>query len=165
MTSGFFEALGTPLQDGRRFAERHERAKIAGAIVSESTARYLFPDEDAVGRTLPFNMPMMAMTRDTAFIGVVDDMKYQGLDAPPAGAIYVPWQLRPMGRSHQVVRTSGDPRALIPTVRDLITQLNPALPIPDVRTLDDHIADSIAGRRLQGVPAARLDPLIALKGE
>ena len=59
-----------------------------------------------------------------------------------------------MGLSHLVVRTSGDPRALIPTVRDLITQLNPTLPVPDVRTLDDHIADSIAGRRLQVVPAA-----------
>ena len=77
-----------------------------------------------------------------------------GLDAPPAASIYVPWQLRPMGLSHLVIRTSGDPKTLIPTVRDLITQLNPTLPVPDVRTLDDHIADSIAGRRLQVVPAA-----------
>ena len=161
VTSGFFEALGTPLQDGRSFTERDGAAEIAGAIMSESAARFLFPDENPVGRTAPFNMPRLAMTRDTAFIGVVDDMKYHGLDAPRAGSVYVPWQLRPMGLSHLVVRTSGDPRALIPTVRDLITELNPTLPVPDVRALDDHIANSIAGRRLQLLAAATI-ALLAL---
>ena len=53
-----------------------------------------------------------------------------------------------------MVKTSGDPTTLVPTLRDLITELNPTLPLPEVRTLDDHIADSIAGRRLQLVPAA-----------
>ena len=165
VTSGFFDALGTPLRAGRRFAERDELAELGGAILSESTARFMFADEDPVGRHPDFSVSAMAITRDTPIIGVVDDMKYQGLDAPSTGAIYVPWQRRPMGLSHLVVRTTGDPAALVPTLRDLIMQLNQTLPLPDVRTLDDHIAGSIAGRRLQLVPAvAALALAVAMVG-
>ena len=159
VTSAFFDALGTPLQTGRRFTERDELGELGGAILSESTARFMFADEDPVGRKPDFSVAAMAITRDTPIIGVVDDMKYQGLDAPSIGAIYVPWQRRPMGLSHLVVRTTGDPTTLVPTLRDLIMQLNPTLPLPEVRTLDDHIAGSIAGRRLQLVPAAAVAAL------
>ena len=49
---------------------------------------------------------------------------------------------------------AGDPMALVPAVRDLIRTLNPSLPAPEVRTLADHVAGSIADRRLRVVPAA-----------
>ena len=61
-----------------------------------------------------------------------------------------------------MVRTAGDPSGLVPAVRDLILSLNPGLPVPEVRTLDDHVADSIAGRRLQMVPAAAVGGLALL---
>ena len=79
-------------------------------------------------------------------------MKYRGLAADRDASIYVPWQQRPMGMSYLVVRSSGDPAALVPTLRRLIARLDPTLPLPQVRTLEDHVADSIAGRRLQLVP-------------
>ena len=81
-------------------------------------------------------------------------MKYQGLAAPRAGSLYVPWPRVPTGVSHLVVRTTGDPLALAPAIRDLIRTLNPSLPVPEVRTLEDHVAGSIADRRLSVVPAA-----------
>ena len=87
-------------------------------------------------------------------VAVVDDMKYQGLAAPRAGSFYVPWPRVPTGVSHLVVRTSGDPMALAPAIRDLIRTLNPSLPVPEVRTLEDHVAGSIADRRLRVLPAA-----------
>ena len=68
--------------------------------------------------------------------------------------MYVPWRRVPTGVSHLVVRTAGDPLALAPAVRDLIRTLNPSLPIPEVRTLADHVAGSIADRRLRAAPAA-----------
>ena len=81
-------------------------------------------------------------------------MKYQGLDAPRAGSVYVPWPRVPSGVAHLVVRTTGDPLALAPAIRDLIRTLNPSLPVPEVRTLADHVAGSIADRRLRVLPAA-----------
>ena len=95
-------------------------------------------------------------------LGVVADMKYAGLDGARAPSIYVPWRHRPTGLSHLVVRTAGDPSRLLPAVRDVILSLNPGLPVPGVRTLDDHVADSIAGRRLQMVPAVAVGTLALL---
>ena len=78
----------------------------------------------------------------------------RGLAAPAGGTIYVPWPRVPTGVSHLVVRTTGDPTALAPAVRDLVRSLRPALPVPEVRSLADHVAGSIAERRVRALPAA-----------
>ena len=70
------------------------------------------------------------------------------------GTIYVPWQRVPIGVPYLVVRTTGDPMALAPEVRDLVQTLHPSLPAPEVRPLADHVAGSIAERRLRALPAA-----------
>ena len=159
VTSGFFEALGTSLEDGRRFRVEDERAAIPNVILSASAARFLFRDDGAIGKSMGWTVERMALTRDTAVLGVVGDMKYRGLAAERDASIYVPWPLRPMGMSYLVVRSRGDSSALIPALRRLIARLDPTLPLPEVRTLEDHVADSIAGRRLQLVPAAALAAL------
>jgi len=106
-----------------------------------------------------FAIEAMAVTADTRVLGVVADMKYAGLEGDRDASVYVFWQLRPVGLSHLVVRSSANPATLIPTVRSLIGELNPNLPLPDVRTLESHIADSITGRRLQLLPALALAAL------
>ena len=159
VTSGFFEALGTSLEDGRRFRVEDERAVIPNAILSVSAARFIFRDDSVIGKSMGWAVERMALTRDTTVLGVVGDMKYRGLAADRDASIYVPWPQRPMGLSHLVVRSSGDPSALIPTLRRLIARLDPTLPLPEVRLLEDHVADSIAGRRLQLVPAVAVAAL------
>ena len=159
VTSGFFEALGTSLEDGRRFRVEDERAVIPNAILSVSAARFIFRDDSVIGKSMGWAVERMALTRDTTVLGVVGDMKYRGLAADRDASIYVPWPQRPMGLSHLVVRSSGDPSALVPILRRLIARLDPTLPLPEVRTLEDHVADSIAGRRLQLVPAVAVAAL------
>ena len=159
VTSGFFEALGTSLEDGRRFRVEDERAVIPNAILSVSAARFIFRDDSVIGKSMGWAVERMALTRDTTVLGVVGDMKYRGLAADRDASIYVPWPQRPMGLSHLVVRSSGDPSALVPTLRRHIARLDPTLPLPEVRTLEDHVADSIAGRRLQLVPAVAVAAL------
>ena len=159
VTSGFFEALGTSLEDGRRFRVEDERAVIPNAILSVSAARFIFRDDSVIGKSMGWAVERMALTRDTTVLGVVGDMKYRGLAADRDASIYVPWPQRPMGLSHLVVRSSGDPSALVPILRRVIARLDPTLPLPEVRTLEDHVADSIAGRRLQLVPAVAVAAL------
>ena len=65
--------------------------------MSASTARFLYPDADAVGRGPRFAAERFGITRETTVQGVVADMKYAGLEAGPAASIYVPWRHRPMG--------------------------------------------------------------------
>ena len=124
-------------------------------MLSETAARFVYANEDPIGRSMPYGVEVLDIARgESPVIAVVDDMKYQGLAAPRAGSVYVPWRRVPTGVSHLVVRTTGDPLALAPMVRDIIRTLDPSLPIPEVRTLADHVAGSIADRRLRAVPAA-----------
>ncbi len=154
VTRGYFAALGARLRNGRRFEAADDFADVGPVMLSETAARFVYPDEDAVGRALPYNIEALDIARRAPIVAVVEDMKYEGLAAPRAGSIYVPWQRVPTGVSHLVVRTTGDPLALAPAVRDLIRNLNPSLPVPEVRTLEDHVAGSIAERRLRVLPAA-----------
>ncbi|MCE2515611.1 MAG: FtsX-like permease family protein, partial [Acidobacteria bacterium] len=154
VTRGYFAALGTRLREGRRFEAADDFADVGPVMLSETAARFVYPDEDAVGRPLPYNIDALDIAHRAPIVAVVDDMKYEGLAAPRAGSIYVPWQRVPTGVSHLVVRTTGDPLALAPAVRDLIGNLNPSLPVPEVQTLEDHVAGTIAERRLRVLPAA-----------
>ena len=155
VTRGYFAALGTQLLEGRRFDAADNLAEAAPVMLSETAARFVYRGEDPVGRSIPYGVEALGIARgESPVIGVVNDMKYQGLAAPRAGSVFVPWQRVPTGVSHLVARTTGDPAALAPAIRDLIRTLNPQLPVPAVRTLADHVAGSIAERRLRVLPAA-----------
>ncbi len=158
VTRGYFAALGTRLREGRRFDVADNLAETSPVMLSETAARFVYPSEAPeapLPRPLPYGaMPALGIARRAPVIAVVDDMKYAGLAAPRAGSFYVPWPRVPTGVSHLVVRTTGDPMALAPAVRDLIRTLDPSLPVPNVLSLEDHVASSIAGRRLRALPAA-----------
>ena len=155
VTAGYFEALGTPLADGRRFDAGDDLAEVSPVMLSETAARLVYPNQDPVGRPMVYDFDVLGIARgDSPVVAVVGDVKHRGLDAPRAGSMYVPWRRAPTGVAHLVVRTTGDLAALAPAVRDLIRTLNPSLPIPEVRTLADHVAGTIAERRLRVVPAA-----------
>lgn len=156
VTAGYFAALGTPLRQGRRFEASDLLAPVSPVILSETAARFVHrPHADPVGRPMPWDLaPFEIRREDSPVVAVVADVKHQGLDAPRAGSVYVPWQRVPTGVSHLVIRTTGDPLALAPTIRDLVRTLDPSLPAPEVRTLADHVAGSISDQRLTVVPAA-----------
>ena len=155
VTRGYFAALGTRLRAGRRFDAADNLAEASPLILSETAARFFYPDRDPIGRLSPYGIDALDIAGgESPIIAVVDDLKYEGLAAPRGGTIYVPWPRVPTGVSHLVVRTTGDPMALAPAVRDIVRSLRPALPVPEVRSLADHVAGSIAERRLRAVPAA-----------
>ena len=158
VTRGYFAALGARLWEGRRFDAADNLVETSPVMLSETAARFIYPDEAPeapLPRPMPYGaIPALGIGRRAPVIAVVDDMKYAGLAAPRAGSFYVPWPRVPTGVSHLVVRTTGDPMALAPAVRDLIRTLNPSLPVPEVRSLEDHVAGTIAERRLRVLPVA-----------
>ena len=156
VTRGYFAALGTRLREGRRFDAADNIAEAGPLILSETAARFVYPNGDRVGLPLPYgDIDVLDIAGgESPVIAVVDDMKYKGLAVPRGGSLYVPWPRVPTGVSHLVVRTTGDPMALAPAIRGLIRTLDPSLPVPEVRTLADHVAGSIAERRLRVLPTA-----------
>ena len=107
VTRGYFAALGTRLRAGRRFGAADNLTEVAPVVLSETAARFVYPDEDPVGRPLPYNIDALGIARWAPVIAVVDDMKYEGLAAPRGGTIYVPWPRVPTGVSHLCATSSG----------------------------------------------------------
>jgi putative ABC transport system permease protein len=140
-------AMGLRVVRGR-WLTQSEPAPVA--VVNQSLARREFGEEDPVGRQLsvqaiapdpklPFYLPI---------VGVVSDVKLSRLDAPAEPELYVPYVHVPIGAGIAlVVRTPGDPTAIVPTVRRVISELDRNQPVYDVQTLEDALADSVAPRR------------------
>ncbi len=169
VTPGYLQAIGARLVRGRLFGPEDMDASEPVALLSESAARHLSPRQDAVGRPLVFPLPggIASRGRRPLVVGVVGDIKYGGLDAASAGAVYVLWPDLPAGVGYLVLKAERDAVGLTTAVRRMVRDLDPSLPVPDVRTLDEEILASIADRRLRLVPAASfgiLALLVALVG-
>lgn len=153
-TPGYLRALGARFVRGRDFDEAENRSGAAVVIVSESAARFYFQDDDPIGRTIARLPTIVGTGVNYQVVGVVSDIKYQSLDLPAPSALYVPWNVRPAGSGYLIVRaSSGDAVPLAPTIRRAMQDLDPTVPVPELQTLDDVIAQSISSRRVRALPA------------
>jgi putative ABC transport system permease protein len=148
VTPGYLSALGVRFLGGRDFDE--EDSGRSATILSATAARLYFPSGSPVGRDLPPSLPpALSHERSARVVGLVDNVKYNGLDAPTGAALYLPWDNLPSGIVYLVVRTAGRPLQIVPAIRRVARALDPRVAIADVRTLDDVIAGSIAQRSLR----------------
>ncbi|HEY9229133.1 MAG TPA: FtsX-like permease family protein, partial [Gemmatimonadaceae bacterium] len=150
---GFFETLRIPLRAGQAFTGQETAQSPSVAVINETLARQYFPGVDPVGRRIKWGSPTSPRAWST-IVGVAVDVKAASLDAPVEPAIYFPAiqtdtvvvdrMLRGMS---YVVRTEGDPQAMFNTVRRVVKEADPELPIVGLRTLDEIVSRSVAGRR------------------
>lgn len=148
----YFEALGTHIVAGRMLESSDFSGVTSSVVLGRSTAEHLFRGRDAVGQTMPSNLPGDQGERGRV-VGVVEDIRYKGLAAPMSGAVYVPWDNLPLSTVHVVIRTTSAPLAVAPAVQSVVRRLDPGIPIADVRSLDDALRSSIADRRLHAALA------------
>jgi putative ABC transport system permease protein len=150
VTPGYLETLGIRLEAGRRFAERDAMSGTPVAILSEHAARDLSPKRSPIDRPFIVALPTPAGPRvRPSVVGVVSDVHYTGLDAVADDNVYALWQNMPTGTSYLVARTTGDPRTLATMLVETVRELDPGLPLLDVRSLDDEMNLAIAGRELR----------------
>ena len=152
-TPGYLRALGAPFVGGRDFEEADGQSGAAVVILSESAARSYFPGDDPVGRTISPLPAIFGMKGEPRVIGVVRDIKYDGLDSPSSSAIYLPWGKRPLGTGYVIVRADGDPMRFAPDIRRAAQELDATVPMPELQSLRDALAGSIAIRRARALPA------------
>jgi putative ABC transport system permease protein len=130
VTEGYFDALGVHLAAGRWLDASDFADGTPNVLVNETLARRLFSGEDPVGQHLGWS------DRDMTIVGVVADVRGAGPTRPTPPAFYHPFRSygRNLGAS-AIVRTSGDPEALIPHIRQAVAHLDPQLPIFEIRTM------------------------------
>ncbi|MEO5740941.1 MAG: ADOP family duplicated permease [Vicinamibacterales bacterium] len=161
-TPGQLRALGVYFVRGRDFTEADGTSGEA-VILSESTARFFFRDgSDPIGKTISSLPRIVQSPGRPVVVGVVSDIKYEGLDVPAGSSIYLPWNRRPIGTAYLVVRTAQDPVTFASAIRRIVSDLDPSVPVPEIRTLEEVMADSISGRRLRLFPAVGFGVLALL---
>ncbi|HEV2446529.1 MAG TPA: ABC transporter permease [Candidatus Sulfopaludibacter sp.] len=141
ITPGLLRTLGIALRAGRAFDAHDTRETKQVALINESLARRHFPGQNPVGRGIVSGNPM-------EIVGVVADVRLNGLEQIVEPAIYVPYEQHPGQLFSLVVHTAGPPESLTGSVRRAIFSLDSEQAVADVRSLKDVMYDSLTVRRL-----------------
>jgi predicted permease len=145
VSEDYFRAMGIPLREGRNFDERDNPGSPSVVILSASLARALFPNENALGK----QVWMPGSGKDTpTVIGIVGDVKHQGLDQDVSPQAYVPYRQSAVTNAMTiVVRTTGNPMTLASAVRNQLLAVDRDLPVAEMQTMEQRLANSVSSRR------------------
>jgi putative ABC transport system permease protein len=143
---GYFRTMRVAVRQGREFDETDRAAGQQVVVVNESFARASWPNEPAVGRQIKAGGPYIDGPL-LEVVGVVADVKQDGLDSQPLPEIYQPFAQRPNGAMATMIRTAVDPETLIPSVRRAVAGIDRNLPIQGLAGLEHTLGASLARRR------------------
>ena len=147
VTPGYFRAVGIELLEGRDFDERDYEAGAPGVvIVSDTLARKFWPGGTAVGKRLVGGETPPKDGRWSTVVGVMKDMRREGLDITPILGAFIPAFPRGMDMT---IRASTGVDNLIPAVRREIRAIDAALPVPHVVSAERHLSERLGGRRFE----------------
>jgi predicted permease len=152
---GFFRAMGLPLVLGRAFDFRDTEKAPKVAVINQTMARQLFPNESPIGKRFGEDPEPK---NDVEIIGVVKDAKYGSLDEKPQSMAYYPYTQKLFGMWNLVVRFNGDPRQVVSDVHKSIKEVNRNLPVVEVTPLEDQVDRSLVKPKLM----ARLSTFFGL---
>jgi putative ABC transport system permease protein len=146
VSAAYFRTLGMRLIRGRLFDGRDTADAPMVALINETTARKYWPDEDPVGKS--FTLNFSSWFPKAEIIGVVSDIKTDGLNMPPYPEIYRPDSQLPSDDAMLIIRTKAAPETLANTVREEMGRIDRDIPLRLVRTMEGVIADTLWRARL-----------------
>jgi predicted permease len=144
----YLAAMQIPVLRGRLFTVHDTLATDRVVLVDERMAAELWPGQDPIGKRIRRGgFDASAAAPWMTVVGVVGRVKQDGLDTDPRMALYIPHTQGPSRALNVVVRSSTDPGALTAAVTRQIRQLDPDLPLYNVRTMEQRVEASLARRR------------------
>jgi predicted permease len=146
-SGGYFRAMNIPLLKGRLFDERDNRESPHVAVISESLAKEKWPNEDPLGKVIQFGN-MDGDLHPLTVVGVVGDVREDGLASKPGPTLYADYRQRPWKASdfNIVMQGSVENASVIAAARSAVRALRPDVP-PRFRTIETVVSTSVADRR------------------
>jgi predicted permease len=155
VTPGYFNVMAIPILEGSDFADLRDKAAPAQAVVNEEFVRRYLNGADAIGRRL------RTRGADFAIIGVASNSVYDAFGEPSQPAVYLSYRDLPSGQGEIHLRTRGGREtALASEARGVLRDLDPMLPLYDVRTFSQHIERNLYLRRIPARMFVVLGPLL-----
>jgi predicted permease len=146
VSTGYLQAMGIPVLKGRDFDERDRIGSPHVAMLNETAARRLFGNGEALGRRLTVSWND---AREVEIVGVVRDIRHSQLQTEPEPCLFLPNDQQPFPLSSLVVRTAGNPLALVAAVKEQVRQVDSDQGIAEIRTLEQLVASAMARPRVQ----------------
>lgn len=140
----FFATFGTSLLRGREFSKEDTPESPKAVIVNDSLARRFFGNESPLGKRIS-----LEDYKDLEIVGVVANAKYRNLREAPPQTAYIPYSQYPqLVQRILCVRTSSEATSLVAAIRQEVRNLDPNLPVYNVKSFADHIDESVSRERL-----------------
>jgi predicted permease len=143
VSSEYFRTMGIPLVQGRYFDQHDTKEAPEAVIVDESFAERFWPNEDPIGKRL--QRGGSGSWRTVA--GVISNARQYSSEKEPPIAVYFPFEQYVARNMFLVVRTTVDPATAVSTITKEIQSLDSEMPVFDVGTMEQRLADSLASRR------------------
>ncbi len=141
VSPGYFRTLGVPILRGREFARIDGPGATPVALVNEAFAARHFPGEDPVGRRIR----VFRVSRE--IVGVAGDERFEGIEAGPAPAMYLPIDQNPQPSVAISIRTASDPLAAAAGLRAALRAIDPTLSLFEVDSAEGALAGALRQRR------------------
>jgi predicted permease len=144
VTPGFFRALRIPLLYGRDFDVSDRDSSIKVVVVDDALAGRYWKGAEAIGKR-------MRTTGDSTWltiVGVVGSVRDEDVASEPRPHTYFPYSQAPANRPSLAVRTTGDPSSVVTAIRKTIAEIEPGIPLDNIRPLSESISRALDNRRL-----------------
>lgn len=145
VSRGYFAAIGMDLLRGREFDRQDRIDGPRVALVNQAFVNKYSRDEDPIGRVIVGDW---ANPRPTEIIGVVNDIRHNGLTAEPRPTVFLAQAQVPGYFTNLVVRTNIDPAAMAATIRREVRRVDPKQPFTDIQPMEHYVAKQLARPRL-----------------
>jgi predicted permease len=147
VSAGYFETIGIPLLRGRSFTVADTAESPWVVMINDSMAREYWPSENPIGQRLQFVEKWLTV------IGVVGDVLHEGLDGAAKAEMYVPVEQAPNIESDPtiVVRTALDSGASAAELREVVSAIDPAIPVDRIETMQQLVSGSVAQPRFRTI--------------
>jgi putative ABC transport system permease protein len=144
VNNNYFRTLGVPLRQGRFFDHRDASNVPRVVIVNQTAAQRLWPQDNAIGK----RVRLQGWEGFAEVVGVVGDIKHNGLSAPPSMDAYLPYGQSPWSYLTLALRTSIDQAAVLSAVRAEVRALDADMPVFGVRPFQQVLDETLGERRL-----------------
>lgn len=144
VSTGYFDTVRTPLIRGRVFTERDTTSTPPVAVVNQTVADRYWPSQNPIGKHIANSRDMI----QREVVGLVADVKFNALNVASSEEMYLPLEQVPWPTTTLIVRSPGNPEALVSAVRTKFAEIDPTLPVSSIATMESVVATSVAQPRI-----------------
>ncbi len=150
-TPNYFHTMNIPLLSGRDFTEHDDEKAPGVVIVNQAFAQRFFPNENVLGKHITPGAANSGKPQPREIIGVAANVKGRRLDVQDLPEYYIPDTQLNFGSMTVCLRTNVEPHSITSAVRNVVSSMDPDLPLYDIKTMDEYLSATLSTPRFQAM--------------